>query len=107
MLTDVKNHLMTTLGLPEEMLGEFVDSFMGSFDQSAQELTPFADGSAAPERRRSSTSTPATAPRPDPPPSSSGRISDRNLRSHERGGLNLFPPIGYSEVARATHGPTP
>ena len=49
MLTDVKNHLMTTLGLPEEMLGEFVDSFMGSFDQSAQELTPFADGSVAPD----------------------------------------------------------
>ena len=49
MLTDVKNHLMTTLGLPEEMLGEFVDAFMDSFDGSAKELTPFADGSAAPD----------------------------------------------------------
>ena len=49
MLTDVKNHLMTTLGLPEEMLGEFVDSFMASFDESAAALQPFADGSAAPD----------------------------------------------------------
>ena len=49
MISDVKNHLMASLGLPEEMLGEFVDSFMDSFDQSAQELTPFADGSVAPD----------------------------------------------------------
>ena len=49
MISDVKKHLMDSLGLPEEMLGEFVDSFMGSFDESARELTPFADGSVAPD----------------------------------------------------------
>ena len=49
MIADVKQHLMTSLGLPEEMLGEFVDSFMDSFDESARDLTPFADGSAAPD----------------------------------------------------------
>ena len=45
MISDVKNHLMESLGLPEEMLGEFVDSFMASFDESAAALQPFADGS--------------------------------------------------------------
>ena len=49
MISDVKNHLMESLGLPEEMLGEFVDSFMASFDESAAALQPFADGSAAPD----------------------------------------------------------
>ena len=44
MLTDVKQHLMTTLGLPEEMLGDFVDSFLMSFDESVAELKPFAEG---------------------------------------------------------------
>ena len=42
MISDVKNHLMESLGLPEEMLGEFVDSFMASFDESAAALRPFA-----------------------------------------------------------------
>ena len=49
MISDVKKHLMDSLGLPEEMLGEFVDSFMGSFDESARELAPFAAGSVAPD----------------------------------------------------------
>ena len=44
MLNDVKQHLMTTHGLPEELLGEFVDSFLESFDTSAAELKPFAEG---------------------------------------------------------------
>lgn len=49
MISDVKKHLQSTLGLPEEMLGEFVDAFMDSFDGSARELAPFADGSDAPD----------------------------------------------------------
>ena len=49
MLSDVKNHLMTSLGLPEEMLTDFVDSFLQSFDESVAALKPFADGSAAPD----------------------------------------------------------
>ena len=44
MISDVKNHLMATLGLPEEMLGDFVDSFLMSFDESVAELKPFAEG---------------------------------------------------------------
>ena len=46
MLSDVKNHLMASRGLPEEMLGEFVDSFLASFDESAAALKPFAEGAA-------------------------------------------------------------
>ena len=46
MISDVKQYLATSLGLPEEMLGEFVDSFMGSFDKTAEELKPFAEGAA-------------------------------------------------------------
>jgi len=46
MLTDVKQHLMTSLGLPEEMLTDFVDSFLMSFDESAAALKPFAEGAA-------------------------------------------------------------
>ena len=46
MISDVKNHLMASLGLPEEMLGEFVDSFLASFDESAAALKPFAEGAA-------------------------------------------------------------
>ena len=46
MIADVKNHLMASLGLPEEMLGEFVDSFMSSFDETAEKLKPFAEGAA-------------------------------------------------------------
>ena len=46
MISDVKQYLQSTLGLPEELLGEFVDSFMGSFDKTAEELKPFADGAA-------------------------------------------------------------
>ncbi len=46
MLNDVKSHLQETLGLPEEMLGEFVDSFLQSFGESAAELEPFASGAA-------------------------------------------------------------
>ena len=49
MIKDVENYLTTSLGLPEEMLGEFVDSFMSSFDKTAEALKPFADGSAAPD----------------------------------------------------------
>lgn len=49
MIKEVKEHLQTTLGLPAELLGEFVDSFMASFDESAAELKGFADGSAAPD----------------------------------------------------------
>ena len=48
MITDVKNHLSTSLGLPDELLGEFVDSFMSSFDKTAEELKPFAEGSESP-----------------------------------------------------------
>ena len=46
MISDVKNFLMTTQGLPEELLPEFVDAFMESFDQSAEDLRPYADGAA-------------------------------------------------------------
>ena len=46
MLAEVKQYLMDSLGLPEEMLAEFVDSFMESFDLSAEELRPYADGAA-------------------------------------------------------------
>ena len=46
MISDVKKHLQSTLGLPEEMLGEFVDSFMSSFDETAEKLKPFAEGAA-------------------------------------------------------------
>ena len=46
MIADVRAHLQTTLGLPAEMLGEFVDSFMASFDESAAALKPFADDAA-------------------------------------------------------------
>ena len=49
MISDVKKYLQESLGLPEEMLGEFVDSFLSSFDESAAALKPFADGSAAPD----------------------------------------------------------
>lgn len=46
MIADVKQHLTSALGLPEELLGEFVDSFMASFAASAEALKPFAEGSA-------------------------------------------------------------
>ena len=75
MISDVKNHLMESLGLPEEMLGEFVDSFMASFDESAAERpnTPAASFPAASSAftaapasvmrtRRRSRSLPAGAP---------------------------------------------
>ena len=48
MLNDVKRHFQETLGLPEEMLGEFIDSFLLSFGRSAADLEPFA-GDAAPD----------------------------------------------------------
>ncbi len=46
MLSDVKKHLQESLGLPEEMLADFVDSFLLSFDDSAAALKPFAEGAA-------------------------------------------------------------
>ncbi len=38
MLDDVKNHFRTELGLPDELIGEFVDAFLDSFDNTAAEL---------------------------------------------------------------------
>ena len=46
MLNDVKDHFRAELGLPDELLGEFVDTFLLSFDNSAAELRAIL---AAPE----------------------------------------------------------
>ncbi len=46
MLSDVKNHFRTELGLPDELIGEFVDTFFVSLDNCATELR---DILAAPE----------------------------------------------------------
>ena len=44
MISDVKKYLAESVALPEELLGEFIDSFMGSFDKTADELKGFAEG---------------------------------------------------------------
>ena len=46
MLEDVRSHFRTELGLPDDMLGEFVDAFLVSFDASAADLRAIL---AAPE----------------------------------------------------------
>ena len=46
MLSDVKKFLAESLDLPEELLPEFVDSFLESFDMSADNLRPYAEGAA-------------------------------------------------------------
>ena len=43
MLNDVKDYFRAELGLPDEMIGEFVDSFLVSFDNSAADLRAILD----------------------------------------------------------------
>ena len=43
MLNDVKDYFRAELGLPDEMIGEFIDTFLLSFDNSAAELRAILD----------------------------------------------------------------